>query len=1055
MKCIYALAALLGSLAVNCSVSADTVNAPSNTEWQDLAVYRVNALSPKATFIPYDTLAKTIADEPSKSPYYQNLNGKWQFKLYPNPAAVPANFWQDAKANKQWMQIPVPANWQMHTDDYPNYVNTGYSFPMDAPHVPSDKNPTGAYVTEFNVDQLRPNSQQILHFGAVKSAFYAWLNGKYLGYSEGSKTPTEFDVSKFIKAGKNQLAVKVLRFSDGNYLEDQDFWRVSGIERDVYLYQQHELHIRDYFAKTSLTNNYQTGVLQLSLQLENTGERSYQDQQLKAQLFDSQQQLVHEQQVQFSIDKHAQRDLTARVEIPNVAKWSAETPNLYSIVLSLPESSGKPDYIGSKIGFRQVELRDGQVLVNGQPVLFKGVNRHEHDQFEAHVVSHESMLQDIKMFKQNNINAVRTSHYPNDPYLYKLADKYGIYVIDEANIESHGFGYDSDKTLANKPEFEPMHLDRIQRMVERDKNHPSIIFWSLGNEAGDGPAFIHGYQWVKQRDDSRLVQYERAERHPTDFHEWHTDIYSWMYADQATIQRYLDTKPERPFIWIEYAHAMGNSSGNLVDDWQMVRKEPQFQGGFIWDWVDQGLVQHSADGRKFWGYGGDFEPEGIRNDGNFCLNGLVNPDRTPHPALYEVKQVYQDLHFSHVSGNTFTLFNENFFTDLSRYQLSWRLIENGKQLDQGELQLAAAPQQQVTFTVDKLSKYTDSKGERFIEFYAKAKQADDLLPGGWVLAQAQIALSQPTQVLVNTTSATDDTIQLTQVERGTQLRAGNVTIAFNAQGYLSEYQIGDVRLLSQPVKLNFWRAATDNDFGNRLQQRALPWQQATQNQQGTGVTVVSETPKLVVLRQQINLAAVESQATIEYRITADGQITLTLDLPLKAQAEPVEIPRIGVSLEMPDGFDDVSYYGRGPFENYQDRKTAAFVGRYQSKVSDLGFAYIRPQENGNRSDVRWSEITNANGQGLIFSAIKGRQALPQFDFSAHHQYNRDFDAGQNKAQRHTIDIVERPLTTVNIDYQQNGVGGDDSWGAKAHPQYQLLPQHYQFSFAITPKMTNK
>lgn len=1046
--------AFLGFSLISSSVIAKSTSVTlNNTEWQDLAVYQVNTEPAKASFIPYDSVAKVIKGEPTSSAYYQSLNGDWHFKLYPNPNAVPEKFWADAAVN-QWGKIPVPSDWQMHSSDYPNYVNNGYSFPMNPPHVPKDNNPTGAYVTEFNVTKLIPHGTQILHFGAVNSAFYVWLNGEYLGYSEDSKTPAEFDISRLIKAGTNQLAVKVLRYSDGSYLEDQDFWRVSGIERDVYLYQQAPLRVTDFFAKTSLSDNYRTGVLQLSLQIENLTQQRYRDGSLTAQLFDAKQQLVSQQQLPFALNVAARSLKQLRMEIPNVARWSAESPNLYSLVLSIDNEQVTQQFVGSQIGFRQVELSHGQVLVNGQPVLFKGVNRHEHDQYNAHVVSHASMLQDIKMFKQNNINAVRTSHYPNDPYFYKLADKYGIYVIDEANIESHGFGYDSDKTLANKPEFKAMHLNRIQRMVERDKNHPSIIFWSLGNEAGDGPAFIEGYQWVKQRDDSRLVQYERAERHPTDFHQPHTDIYSWMYADIASIKKYLDTKPDRPFIWIEYAHAMGNSTGNLADDWQVVRNEPQFQGGFIWDWVDQGLVKQTSDGQTFWGYGGDFEPKGVRNDDNFCINGLVNPDRTPHPALFEVKQVYQDLHFSRVSGDTFALFNEQFFNDLSAYQIEWRLIADGQQVDQGELQLAAGPQQKVTFTLTELSKYSDASAERFIEFYAKAKEEQPLIPAGSVLAQAQIALSPPKPMQHDAPANDNSVIQLSQTDNGVQLQINDVTIGFNAQGYLSDYQLDATKLISQPVKLNFWRAATDNDFGNRLQQRAQPWQQATLEQKGAGLKVVSAKPQLVVLQQQIDLAAIKSHATMEYRITADGNVTFKLDLPFDKLTEVSEIPRIGVTFEMPDGFDNVSYYGRGPFENYQDRKTAAFIGRYQTKVADLGFAYIRPQENGNRSDVRWSEISNASGQGLKVSAIKGRQALPLFDFSAHHQYNNDFDAGQHKAQRHSIDIIRRPLTTVNIDYQQNGVGGDDSWGAKAHPQYQLLPQHYQFSFAIMPKVAN-
>ncbi|MCG9697928.1 glycoside hydrolase family 2 TIM barrel-domain containing protein [Shewanella sp. Isolate11] len=1020
----------------------------TSPEWQDLSVFRVNTLPAKASFIPYANETQLSTDQPTQSPYYQLLNGQWLFKLFANPQSVPAEFWRHSR---EWTTIPVPADWQMHSTDYPIYTNMEYPFPINPPYVPAEQNPTGAYVTNFNVDNPQQNMQQILHFGGVNSAFYVWLNGHYLGYSEGSKTPAEFDISKALTSGNNQLAVKVLRYSDGSYLEDQDFWRVSGIERDVYIYQQTPLHVADYFAKTSLTDDYKQGVLNLSVTLSNHSNQARQHHTLMAKLLDSNGQVVYQRQWPFSIEANSRKELQQKLTLHGIKPWTAETPNLYQLVLSIIDSSktvsaqqSSPQFVGSKIGFRRVELKDGQVLVNGQPVLFKGVNRHEHDQHEAHVVSKASMLQDVLLFKQNNINAVRTSHYPNDPYLYQLADKYGLYVIDEANIETHGFGYDSDKTPANKPEFEAMHLDRIERMVERDKNHPSVIFWSLGNEAGDGPAFIKGYQWTKRRDDSRLVQYERAERHPTDFHQPHTDIYSWMYAPLADIQQYLDSKPNRPFIWIEYAHAMGNSSGNLVEDWQMVRKEPQFQGGFIWDWVDQGLMKQDADGKSFWAYGGDFEPQGVHNDDNFCLNGLVNPDRTPHPALAEVKKVYQNLHFRQIKDMTFELYNENFFRDLSSYQLQWRLVADGVTTKKGELTLEAEPQQRVQFSLAKEVGELTTGREYFIEFYASNKADDGLLKAGTLSAKEQILLQQGSNPQWLTANNGKLTLQQHESHSIT-VQAGPVELQFNAQGFLSRYAVHGKEMLMQPLKLNFWRAPTDNDFGSSFQQRAQMWQQATREQQGLGIKLSKQAANEIVLTQQIKLATVNSTVNVTYHINSAGELLLQLDLPLTQQAQQLsELPRIGTSLQMPAQFDQVSYYGRGPFENYQDRKSAAFVGLYQGLVDDLGFAYIRPQENGNRSDVRWSAITDQLGEGLKFTGYQ------TFDFTARHQTIADFDAGIHKAQRHYTDIKKRPLTEVYIDYRQSGVGGDDSWGAKAHAPYLLPPKHYQFSFSIGP-----
>ncbi|WP_438863868.1 glycoside hydrolase family 2 TIM barrel-domain containing protein [Neptunicella sp.] len=1022
--------------------TTNTVSTDSR-EWEDLSVFRVNALKPVASFVPYDTTDKIFADDYASSPFYQSLNGNWKFKWYANPLVVPLDIGKADLDVSGWAEIPVPSDWQMYGYDYPIYTNIEYPFAKQPPLVPHDNNPTGVYVKTFEVAAIKDGVQSILHFGGVNSAFYCWLNGQYLGYSEGSKTPTEFNINGALQEGQNQLTVKVIRFSDGSYLEDQDFWRVSGIERDVYIYQASDVHVSDFFAKTSLANNYTDGVLALSVDVSNAGKQTADKVTLITELYDANKMLIEQNAQQIAIASGKTTSIDTAMQIKDVKAWSAEAPNLYTLVLKTVQPSGQIEQVvGESIGFRKIESKGGQILVNGQPILFKGVNRHEHDERTAHVVSKQSMLNDIKLFKQNNINAVRTSHYPNDPYFYKLADQYGIYVIDEANIESHGFGYESDDTPANKPEFEAMHLDRIQRMLERDKNHPSIIFWSMGNEAGDGPTFIKGYQWLKQRDDSRVVHYERAERHKTDFHQPHTDITSWMYARMPEIQDYLDTKPSRPFIWIEYAHAMGNSTGNLVDDWDMVRKEPQFQGGFIWDWVDQGLIKQDKDGNEFWAYGGDFEPANVHNDANFCLNGLVNPDRTPHPALYEVKKVYQDVHFSQLGETTFEVYNENFFTDLSRYDFQWRLVENGAVIKKGELDLKAAPQVRVRFAMpSQLSKLSKGK-EYFIEFYALAKPGTPLVESGEVLAKQQIQLQAGDNIEMLTQPGK---LSVTQSTNGLVVHTANAEIGFDQQGYLASYVLNGKSLLQQPLKMNLWRAPTDNDFGNKLPERAKAWKTATQQQQGNGVKITKQSANVVQLEQHILLAAANASASARYQINANGEILVSLALDVgDAADQPSELPRFGTSLQLPVSYEHVTYYGRGPYENYPDRKSAAFVGLYSGMVDDLGFAYIRPQENGNRSDVRWAALTDASGEGLKFSGLQ------TIDFSAHHQLSEDFDPGINKAQRHYTDIVKRDLVEVLIDYRQNGLGGNDSWGAMPIDKYILKAEPYSYRFMISP-----
>ena len=794
---------------------------------------------------------------------------------------------------------------------------------------------------------------------------------------------------------------------------------------------------------------------------------------VKVELSDANGNVVASQSRSVIVMAGKEHTISDVIKVKDVASWSAETPNLYQLTITTEYSDDTPtQHIGEQIGFKSVELSNGQFLVNGQPILFKGVNRHEHDERTAHVVSREAMLADVKMLKENNINAVRTSHYPNDPYFYHLTDKYGIYVIDEANIESHGFGYAPDDTPANKPEFEGMHLDRLKRMVERDKNHPSITFWSMGNEAGDGINFVKGYDWIKQRDDSRLVKYERAEQQSIYTKETrpHTDAVTWMYKQVNKIKKeYIGKYPDRPFFWAEYSHAMGNSNGNFKEYWDMVRSERQMQGGFIWDWMDQGLIKEDENGNEFWAYGGDFEPEGVYNDGNFVLNGLINPDRTPHPGLFEVKKVYQDLHFSKVDSNgkaQYELYNENFFVDSSSNNIEWRLIEDGIVIKTGQVATVAQPQSTVRIDLAKQLPKLATNKEYFINFYATAKGEHPLVDKGHLLASEQILLQKG--ALAKFDQQTAGKVTVTQnadsSDISTVVNAGSVNLSFDKAGYLTSYTLNQTELLKEALKFNLWRAPTDNDFGGgetSLAKTGQLWKSATYNQQGQGIKVVYADEKSAILEQVVTLAEAESSVTYQYTINGQGEINVDVSFDFKGNPKAkveftkangkfgkvnkfTSIPRIGSNFQMPVDFDQVTYYGRGPHENYWDRKTSAFIGLYQGEVKDMAFDYIRPQENGNRSDLRWATLTNKAGLGLKISSSS------MFDFSTHHQPQSDFDPGVEKAQRHYTDIVKRDLVNVNIDYKQTGIGGDNSWGATAWKKYQLKAKDYSYSFTLSP-----
>lgn len=1039
----------LYSILVSLTVFAQTV------EWEDLSVFKINTTDPHAHFELYQSKAEK--EKAESSSLEVSLNGIWDFKLYMKAAEANQDFFSNSFDRSDWGSIPVPADWQFHTDDFPVYTNIEYPYEINPPYMPA-YNPAGCYLRNFSIPDNWDNHEVFLHFAGVNSALYVWVNGTKVGYSEGSKTPAEFNITSYLKEGENQLAVQVIRWSDGTYLEDQDFWRLSGIERDVRLYASpKKASVRDFTARTLLDETYVNSTLNADVLLSNTYKNTSQG-SVVFELFDNNQS-IGKTTHPYKIKKGKQLSVATTISNKNIKLWSAETPNLYNLWVRVFDKSGKETQAFSQaVGFRDVKLKDGQLHINGQAVLFKGVNRHEHDEWTGHVVSKASMLKDIEVMKANNINAVRTSHYPNDTYWYELCNKYGIYVIDEANIESHGFHYKKADTPAYKPEFEAMHLDRIERMVKRDKNQPSIISWSLGNEAGDGPTFVKAYKWIKAYDTTRPVMYERTSEHPDMKNknidlEPHSDFLSWMYAPMEMIKKeYLGKFPNRPFIWCEYSHAMGNSNGDIADLWDMVRSERQMQGGFIWDFVDQGLAAYDEKNQKYWKFGGDFAPEGYHTDGNFCLNGIVNADRTPHPALAEVKHVYQNVHASweDETKTKVAVYNENFFASLAQYNLKWVLLKNGVEVASYLQQLDTAPQQTETIALQ-FNNTLDAHADYHVNLYGTLKKDALLKSAGHIEFSEQLVLQEA--LTFKETEA--QPINIKEDKNHVGFSVGALACSFDKlTGGLASLTVSGNEFILKSLQAHYWRAPIDNDYGNKMPARLKAWKQASENQKL--VSFKHRATKVGYLIEAVyELAAVNSQARISYLIRNDSTIKVTNSFAYGGGFDEIEMPRMGLNMQLAPALNLVHWYGRGPHENYIDRKAAAFMGSYSATLSNMKFDYGRPQENGYRTDTKRLKLTNSNGLGLAFIGI------PKFSFGVHNNTTDDYDDGDWKNTKykdadgkslnsHLTKIKPRALVNLNIDYRQMGVGGDNSWGAKPHKQYLIRPKDYSYSFIIQP-----
>ncbi len=1208
-------------------------------DWENPEMIGRNKEPGHCTLMPYKTMTQAKKGTRQASPYHRCLNGAWRFHWVRKPADRPRDFYKPEFDVSGWDEIPVPSNWQLQGYGRPIYLNVRYCFPPHPPHIPHDYNPVGSYRRDFEVPADWKDRQVFVHFDGVKSGFYLWVNGKKVGYSQGSMTPAEFNITRFVRPGKNMLAAEVYRWSDGSYLECQDMWRLSGIFRDVYLMAAPTVHVRDFWALSDLDAAYKDAMLKVTAKVRNYGKTKTGDHTLEVRLTDADgtpvggETLMSAKVGPIAAGREAEAVMQAKVANPK--KWSAESPHLYEVFLTLKDAAGKVVEIQRcRVGFRKVEIKGGQLLVNGVAIDVKGVNRHEHDPDHGRAIGVDRMIQDIKLLKQNNINTVRTSHYSNDPKWFELCNRYGLYLIGEANIESHGIGYKPDRTLGNKPRWKKAHLDRIESMVERDKNHPSIIIWSMGNEAGDGVNFVAASAWIHERDPSRPVHYERAEQRP------HTDIVCPMYASIDRIVRYGSKPQKRPLILCEYAHAMGNSVGNFQDYWDAIEKHKHLQGGCIWDYVDQGLrkkseartivrdqstinhhatlrgkvtdaglvqghlelpdsaaldvtgngltleawvrpeatdthgpivtkgdtqyalkiahggtqleffihdgryrlvradlpgdwvgtthhvagtfdgkelrlyidgkqvahkacktsITHCSDrvnvgrnsshpdrgfkgtiekvriytaaqpaerlnrrslrptrsavlwldikpnhldkvpgGKMFWAYGGDFGDH--PNDGNFCCNGIVQPDRKPNPSLHEVKKVYQYVKVLPVdlAAGKVQIRNKYGFIGLDFVDATWTVSADGKVIQKGKLGRLAIPaggEKDVTIPLKKPKLAPGTECWLKVTFALKGDTS--WADKGHVVAwdQYRLPFEAPAPVKVDDDAlppleAKEDDRSVTVAGKDFTVRIGKET------GAIASFIVGGTELIASPLVPNFWRAPIDNDRGNGMPRRLGVWRSAGPERTIDKVIVRRIKPQIVRVNVQSTLPAGGSAYSSFYTIYGNGDVLVSCKFTPKGDLP--NLPRFGMQMAMPGEFDAMSWYGRGPHETYWDRKTGGAVDVYSGPVGEQFHAYVRPQETGNKTDVRWMALRNDAGKGLL--AV----GMPLLSTSAWPFTMQDLESAE-----HIHELPRRETVTVNLDWKQMGVGGDNSWGARTHPEYRLPAKPTAYRFRLTP-----
>ena len=1050
--------------AIKSSVKTVAIQQPTFTEWHDLQVNEINRLPLHTMHFAYDPndFPGTGAEylDKKKSMNYLSLEGTWKFNWVANADERPTDFYKTDLDDSKWNNIQMPGNWEMLGYGQPEYVNVGFAwrghFDQQPPAVPTKDNHVGSYRREINIPANWDGKRVIAHFGSVTSNIYLYVNGKFAGYAEDSKVAAEFDITPFLKKGKNLIAFQTFRWCDGSWCEDQDFWRLSGPARENYLYARSKEHrLLDVRVETELKNNYKDGALNITAKVQGNTLAYF-------GLYDPDGKEV----IVTGTDNVKNGVAKYQLRVKNVRKWSAETPNLYTLVVSPIQNGGMYlpyEIVQVKVGFRKVEIKNKQFLVNGQPVLLKGADRHEMDPDEGYNVSEQRMIQDIMMMKRMNINAVRTSHYPNDPRWYDLCDKYGLYVVAEANQESHGFQY-GDDAAAKKPEFAKQIMERNQHNVSMFYNHPSIVTWSMGNETVMGDNFLKAYKWIKSQDKTRPVQYEQAGRGEG------TDIFCPMYYSVAASEKYAkDPNSPMPLIQCEYNHTMGNSGGNLSDYWDLIRKYPILQGGFDWDFVDQALHRNivkpmsilpykmnNEELRKIeYCYGGDYNKYDP-SDNNFNCNGIIGPDRQMNPHAYEVAYQYQNIWAKMVNAETgeVSVHNENFFRDLSNYALAWSLEEDGVETQNGTIaDLDVAAQQTKNFTIP----YDKSKikgKEVFLNIDFRLKEAEPLLTAGQVMAYAQLP------VVTKQACSGDCSKMLAQGNGKKKMKLAakkdnviavttpNLTFKIDrSTGLISEYAYNGKSLLGEggTLKPNFWRAPTDNDMGAGLQKKFKAWKNPQMNLKNIDVKKDKKTNSVTILTS-FDMPEVQGQMDITYVVFANtGAVKVTEDFKATEGAKVSDMFRFGMLMQMPYTMEKSNYYGRGPIENYSDRKDCMRIGVYTDDADNQYFPYIRPQESGTKSDIRWWKQTDATGMGLQV------KSCTPFYASAIHFDTEELDDGDDKEQRHSFDLKKSKFTNLFLDSAHMGVGGENSWGAWPLEKYRVHYGNKTFTFTLIPQ----
>lgn len=1082
---------------------------PAKPYWQDIQTVAVNKEEPRTTFIGFSDEANAMKLRFEESPYYLSLNGTWKFLFVDAYKKLPANVTQAGLDLSGWDAIQVPGNWEVQGYGTPIYVNHGFEFKPRNPQPPilPEENPVGVYRRDFEVPAGWEGRDIYLQLAGAKSGVYVYVNGEEVGYSEDSKNPADFLLNAYLRPGKNELALKIFRWSTGSYLEAQDMWRISGIERDVFLYSQPRIAIQDFHVASTLDDQYQNGIFNLGIDIKNHTDE-VKPVTVSYELLDKQNKRIGGREKELWVSAGTIQRASFDQEIADVAKWTAETPNLYTLLMTVKVDGQVAEVVPFRVGFRKIEIKDSEQIagngkpyrlfyLNGQPIKFKGVNIHEHNPETGHYVTEELMRKDFELMKQHNLNAVRLCHYPQSRRFYELCDEYGLYVYDEANVESHGMYYNLKKggTLGNNPEWLKPHLHRVNNMYERNKNHASVTVFSLGNEAGNGYNFYQAYLLVKNKDKNgmnRPVCYERA------LWEWNTDMYVPQYPGAKWLAEMGEQGSDRPIVPSEYSHSMGNSSGNLWDQWVEIYKYPNLQGGFLWDWVDQGLKEVDQQGRVYWTYGGDY---GVNtpSDGNFLCNGLVGPDRVPHPGLTEVKYAHQNFGFEAVNleKGVFRITNRYYFTPSDHYTFYYTVTGDGKVLKNGKLSLKLEPQSSEEVTIA----YGDVRAlpgvEYFVNFSVKTNTASALVPADYEVAYDQFALPLKGEEVAY--AAKGPKLSVSTEGDLLKVTSSKVTFVFDkSSGLVTSYRVDGTEYFSDGfgIQPNFWRAPNDNDYGNGMPKRLQVWKQSSKNFQVTdakvdlndGIALVEATYLLAAGNLYIvsytiypsgvvhvgarftstDMSAADTEAS---EATRTATFTPGNEDARKASSK-LNVPRIGVRFRLPATMSTVQYLGRGPIENYWDRKAGSTVGLYKTTADAMYVPYVRPQENGHRTDTRWVSLTAGSGKGLMikadelieFNALRNsiedfdsEEALPHprqwTNFSPEEVANHDEEAAKNVLRRmqHINDITPRNFVEVCVDYKQQGVAGYDSWGARPEPEYTLpANKEYQWGFTLIP-----